>query len=119
MHFNKLFLMTLLMSLCGFVFAENQVITIATNNTPLDKKALQLIAQEAFRRVGLEPKLVSTPSERSLQLANQGDVDGEGLRIAGLNAQYPNLIQVPEQSHPRLGKLEVSARCIHYRLEDV
>jgi polar amino acid transport system substrate-binding protein len=97
MHLSKLFVMTLLMSLCGFAFAENQVITISTNNTPLDRKALQLLSQEAFRRVGLEPKLISTPSERSLQLANQGEIDGEGLRIAGLNAQYPNLIQIPER----------------------
>jgi polar amino acid transport system substrate-binding protein len=30
-------------------------------------------------------------------MANQGEVDGEGLRIAGLNNQYPNLVQVPER----------------------
>jgi polar amino acid transport system substrate-binding protein len=30
-------------------------------------------------------------------LANQGEVDGEGLRIAGLGNQYPNLVQVPER----------------------
>lgn len=97
MGLNKSFVMALLMSLGGMVFAENQIITISTNNTPLDRKALQLLSQEAFRRVGLEPKLISTPSERSLQLANQGEVDGEGLRIAGLNTQYPNLIQIPER----------------------
>jgi polar amino acid transport system substrate-binding protein len=97
MQVSKLIVITLLMSLCCLVSAENQVITISTNNTPLDRKALQLLSQEAFRRVGLEPRLISTPSERSLQMANQGEVDGEGLRIAGLNAQYPNLIQIPER----------------------
>ncbi|MDP3540501.1 MAG: transporter substrate-binding domain-containing protein [Azonexus sp.] len=71
-------------------------ITVSTNNTPLDRKALQDLSQEAFRRIGVEFKLVSLPSERSLFAANTGDVDGEGLRVAGLSGQYPNLVQVPE-----------------------
>lgn len=77
--------------------ADDKPITISTNNTPLDRKALQLLSLEVSRRIGVEFRLVSHPSERSLQLANQGDVDGEGLRIAGLASQYPNLIQVPER----------------------
>ncbi|WP_194271271.1 ABC transporter substrate-binding protein [Zoogloea sp. 1C4] len=40
---------------------------------------------------------MSLPSERSLVAANLGEVDGEGLRVAGLSAQYPNLVQVPER----------------------
>ena len=71
-------------------------VTISSNNTPQDTKALTLLSQEAFRRLGLSVQLVSNPSERSLFFANNGDVDGEGLRVAGLSAQYPNLIQVPE-----------------------
>ena len=46
--------------------AHAQSLTVSTNNTPLDRKALQQISQEAFRRAGLEFKLVSLPSERSL-----------------------------------------------------
>jgi polar amino acid transport system substrate-binding protein len=45
-------------------------------------------------------KLVSLPSERSLVAANLGEVDGEGLRVAGLGgpgSPYPNLVQVPER----------------------
>jgi polar amino acid transport system substrate-binding protein len=77
--------------------AENLALTISTNNTPQDRKALELLSKEAFRRVGLALKLDSNPSERSLDLANQGAVDGEGLRVAGLDQQYPNLVQVPER----------------------
>lgn len=73
------------------------VITVSTNNTPLDRKALARLSQEAFRRVGVEFKLVSLPSERSLLAANQGEVDGEGLRVAGLQDQYANLVRVPER----------------------
>lgn len=74
-----------------------QSLTVSTNNTPLDRKALHQISQEAFRRAGLEFKLVSLPSERSLVAANRGEVDGEGLRVAGLSDQYPNLVKVPER----------------------
>ncbi|HMW23005.1 MAG TPA: hypothetical protein PKC59_06180 [Burkholderiaceae bacterium] len=77
--------------------ASAAAITVSTNNTPLDRRALQALASEAFRRIGLEFKLVSLPSERSLHAANLGEVDGEGLRVAGLATQYPNLVQVPER----------------------
>lgn len=73
------------------------VVTISTNNTPLDRRALQALAGEAFRRIGLEFRMVTLPSERSLHSANLGEIDGEGLRVAGLAAQYPNLVQVPER----------------------
>lgn len=77
--------------------ADGPALVVSTNNTPLDRKALELLSREAFHRAGLEFKMVSNPSERSLFMANQGEVDGEGLRIAGLSSQYPNLIQVPER----------------------
>ncbi|MEY2632884.1 MAG: hypothetical protein RIR00_1538 [Pseudomonadota bacterium] len=73
------------------------VLQISTNNTPMDRKALQALSDEAFRRLGLGVQFLSLPSERSLQQANDGEVDGEGLRIAGLGNAYPNLIQVPER----------------------
>lgn len=78
-------------------FAEVPVITVSTNNTPLGRKVLQQLSQEAFRRIGVEFKMVSLPSERSLKAADAGEVDGEGLRVAGLTAQYSNLLQVPER----------------------
>jgi polar amino acid transport system substrate-binding protein len=79
------------------VSAGQTTLTVSTNNTPLDRKALLEISREAFRRVGLEFRLISQPSERSLYSANNGEVDGEGLRVAGLGVQYPNLVQVPER----------------------
>ncbi len=90
-----LFLASFLLS--AFAAADTPTLTVSTNNTPLDRKALQELSQEAFRRIGVDFKLVSLPSERSLHSANQGEVDGEGLRVAGLSSQYSNLIQVPER----------------------
>lgn len=86
-----------LLTLALPVWAEMPTITVSTNNTPMDRKALEQLSQEAFRRIGVSFKLVSLPSERSLNSANLGEVDGEGLRVAGLSNQYPNLIQVPER----------------------
>ena len=80
--------------------AGNPTLTLSTNNTPLDRKALEQLSQECLRRVGVDLKLVSLPSERSLTAANLGEVDGEGLRVGGLggpDGPYPNLIQVPER----------------------
>ena len=58
---------------------------------------LDRIANEAFRRQGLKLRLVKLPAERGLLNANAGLEDGDLTRIAGLEAQYPNLIRVPEK----------------------
>ena len=49
--------------------AERPLLTISTNNTPLDRKALQALSEEAGRRAGIDLKFVSLPSERSLVAA--------------------------------------------------
>jgi polar amino acid transport system substrate-binding protein len=97
MKWRQTVLLLSLMFFSLFAGAGDQVLVISTNNTPYDRKALELIAQEAFRRTGVEFRLVSNPSERSLHMANTGEIDGEGLRVAGLGSQYPNLVQVPER----------------------
>lgn len=58
---------------------------------------LDAVASEAFRRAGVKLKLVKLPAERALRNANAGIGDGELTRIAGLEAQYPNLVRVPEK----------------------
>jgi polar amino acid transport system substrate-binding protein len=58
---------------------------------------LDAVAGEAFRRAGVKLKLVKLPAERALINANSGLEDGDLTRIAGLEAQYPNLVRVPEK----------------------
>ncbi|MEY2687778.1 MAG: hypothetical protein RL375_1976 [Pseudomonadota bacterium] len=95
---RRAFLATLLSTLAiDQVRAQAAGLTISTNNTPLDRRALEELSREALRRLGLSVNVVSLPSERSLYTANQGEIDGEGLRVAGLSTTYPNLIQVPER----------------------
>lgn len=77
-------------------WAQSATLSISTDNTPADRRVLQRLGEEALRRAGFGLRLLSLPSERSLVAANAGEVDGEGLRVAGLEAIYPDLLQVPE-----------------------
>lgn len=58
---------------------------------------LDAVAGEAFRRAGVQLRLVKLPAERGLVNANAGIEDGELCRIAGIEALYPNLVRVPEK----------------------
>ena len=58
---------------------------------------MELIAREAFNRVGVKVTISSLPGERALLNANTGIDDGDLLRIPGLEKFYPNLIRVPEK----------------------
>lgn len=72
-----------------------------TNEPPLTTTDgsgfLDAVAGEAFRRAGVRLRLVKLPAERGLINANAGIEDGDLVRIAGLEAQYPNLVRVPEK----------------------
>ncbi|MBI3545656.1 MAG: transporter substrate-binding domain-containing protein [Gammaproteobacteria bacterium] len=81
---------------------DNPVIVLNdTNEAPLTTAThsgyLDMIATEAFRRIGYTLKLEKLPAERALINANDGLADGDLTRIAGLESLYPNLIRVPEK----------------------
>jgi polar amino acid transport system substrate-binding protein len=57
---------------------------------------VDVIAAEAFHRAGLALELVRLPAERALRLADAGRIDGELMRVGGLEAQYAHLRRVPE-----------------------
>lgn len=65
--------------------------------TPDGRGFLDAVAGEAFRRAGVRLRLVRLPAERGLVSANEGIEDGDLTRIAGIEAQYPNLVRVPEK----------------------
>ena len=96
MKLAKFLVLGLLTAILTPAQADEQTITVSTNNTPLDRSVLQGVSSEAFKRLGKEFRLISLPSERSLVSANAGEIDGEGLRVAGLGSKYPNLVQVDE-----------------------
>jgi polar amino acid transport system substrate-binding protein len=54
------------------------------------------ILQEALKSLGLDFERITIPSERALLLANAGEIDGDYVRISGLERNYPNLVMVAE-----------------------
>ena len=87
----------------GTACAERPVLTIGTTNSPPlslpdQSGMLDLMLKEAFARIGVEVRFVTLPSERSLVEAEHGIIDGDSNRVAGLEARYPHLIQVPESN---------------------
>jgi polar amino acid transport system substrate-binding protein len=53
--------------------------------------------KQVFSRNGLKVSVQFLPAERAIQQANSGMNDGDGPRVAGLETQYTDLIQVPEK----------------------
>lgn len=57
---------------------------------------VDLIAKEAFKRIGVNIVVQPLPSERSLRNANSGVIDGDLLRVGNIGEIYKNLVIVPE-----------------------
>jgi polar amino acid transport system substrate-binding protein len=97
-----LWLIGLLLVLPSAYASEKPVLELNDTNDPPftteDRSGfLDVVADEAFRRVGVELRLVKLPAERGLINANDGVLDGDLTRIAGLDTQYSNLLRVPEK----------------------
>lgn len=99
-----LFWLAVLLVLSGrHALAERPVLRIGTTDspplsTPDQKGMLDRMLKEAFARIGVQVEFVTLPSERSLALADAGELDGDNNRVAGLQHRYANLVQVPESN---------------------
>lgn len=71
---------------------------LAPYTTPDHKGFLDQMIVALFHEAGLDAELQVFPGApaRTLLNANAGIDDGEAMRIAGLETQYPNLVRVPE-----------------------
>ncbi len=82
--------------------AEMPVLVLNNTNeppytTPDGNGFLDLVVREAFRRAGVQLRLVRLPAERALINVDAGLEDGDLTRIVGLEQNYPNLVRVPEK----------------------
>jgi polar amino acid transport system substrate-binding protein len=96
------FVVLLLWAVSGVAAAERPVLVLNDTNeppytTPAGDGFIDIVAGEAFRRAGVELRLIKLPAERGLLNADAGIDDGDLVRIAGLEKQYPNLVRVPEK----------------------
>ncbi len=53
------------------------------------------IIMQAYKMLGHAVEIEVVPAKRGIVAANQGASDGELIRIDGISANFPNLIQVP------------------------
>ena len=53
------------------------------------------IIRQAYGKLEIEIDYQTLPAERALYMSNDGQVDGELVRIEGIENKYPNLIRVP------------------------
>jgi len=95
-------LILIIMMLPNVVMASKPVIVLnITGQPPLNTNNqagfMDVVATEAFRRIGYQLKTVRLPAERGLVNSNRGLVDGEMSRIKNIDKLYTNLIRVPEK----------------------
>jgi polar amino acid transport system substrate-binding protein len=57
--------------------------------------AVETIMTEAYKRLGYDITVIKIPANRSLFMANSGEVDGELFRVNHIDKVYPDLIKVP------------------------
>lgn len=95
--------MTAALGLCLLSNAQAQKLHLVTAALPPIAPSadhpgfMELVAREAFGRVGIEIEVSILPGERALINANNGLDDGDLLRIPGIEKAYPNLIRIPEK----------------------
>jgi ABC-type amino acid transport substrate-binding protein len=74
--------------------AAEELLVLATPENSVDTVIGEVIVREAYHRLGIDVMIKKYPAERAVRLADQGEVDGEVQRVAGLSERYPHLIQV-------------------------
>ena len=89
---------TLIILIC-MLFLANEMLSaqhmvIASNNSG-GLIELKKILTEAYNRIGITIEFKNLPVERAIQMANDGIVDGDILRVEGIESDYPNLVRVP------------------------
>jgi len=63
-------------------------------NSVIQQQTLDFL-KPIYQRLGIELKTSSLPSKRSLSFSNQGQLDGELLRVHDIDKSYSDLIAVP------------------------
>lgn len=56
-----------------------------------------LLVREAFARLGVDASVENFPGGRALRMSNEGIIDGQAVRVLGVEKEYPNLVRVPEK----------------------
>lgn len=82
-------------ALTSNTFASDEPMIFSTIEGAATGIVSKRVIREAYYRLGINVQIISQPGKESLSNANNGFVDGELFRIAGMETEYTNLIPIP------------------------
>jgi polar amino acid transport system substrate-binding protein len=91
-HFFTLFILPFAFSIGAW---EHLVISKPEGALQRQSYFAEQILKEAYSGIETEIEFKMLPIERSLEMSNNGDTDGEFLRVSGIDKDFPNLIMIP------------------------
>ena len=103
---NGIFLLLSFTSLC---YSQTYVINLSEVIAQTYKKEdIEAFFNHMYQQTGIQPKYVYYPSQRGLNLVNQGKLDADAARFREVGANYSNLVMVEEP----LGAIEFILVCL-------
>lgn len=91
---NIMLVLGILLATGEMGYAQDMVISTFDFQSP-NVDVAEKVLTEAYTRIGMTMQLRRLPGERAIQIANDGEVDGELIRRDEMSSSYPNLIMVP------------------------
>ena len=98
-----IYFLWLMSSFCAGQTLPQPVLTLVTGDmvagfyhSPEQTGFVDNVLAEALRRMGYGLKVLTVPTQRSLQMSATGLADGELLRTPAIEAGFPTLLRVPE-----------------------
>lgn len=96
MKAKKIIVLTVCMLLMVMQVNAEETLTITAIENLSHGFITEKILKEAYKRIGIRMEVKGYPAERAMQMANDGESDGELRRPAGMDKEYKNLIMVPQ-----------------------
>ncbi len=99
----------LLLSFTSLCYGQTYVINLSEVIAQTYKKEdIEAFFNHMYQQTGIKPKYVYYPSQRGLNLVNQGNLDADAARFREVGANYSNLVMVEEP----LGAIEFILVCL-------
>jgi len=96
MNAKKIMVLTVCLMVMAVQGNAEETLTITAIENLSHGFITEKILKEAYKRIGIKMEVKGYPAERAMQMANEGESDGELRRPAGMNKEYKNLIMVPQ-----------------------
>ena len=78
-----------------FSIADTQALTFSAGKDNVVHQVASAVLLKAYARIGITPQFVYMPLQKSLDMSNAGQTDGETARVKAITRLYPNLVEVP------------------------